>query len=37
MVRFVDMSISLQNDVPADPPGYELSIEWATRTHDHLG
>lgn len=28
MTRFVDISMSLQNDVPADPPGYEFSIEY---------
>ncbi|MET0457379.1 MAG: cyclase family protein [Mycobacterium sp.] len=30
MTRFVDISMSLQNDVPSDPPGYEYSIEYTS-------
>jgi kynurenine formamidase len=30
MQRFVDISMSLENGVPADPPGYEFSIDYVS-------
>lgn len=35
MMRFVDISISLENDVPADPPGHAPKIEYVT--HESTG
>ena len=32
MQRFVDLSMSLENGVPADPPGYEFHIEYISHS-----
>jgi kynurenine formamidase len=32
MRKFVDISMSLENGVPADPPGYEFNIEYISPT-----